>query len=106
MPKPPEKSAMADFDRAFQDALPKKAREVDDEMKASPRMAAMGGAPLALIDIGAIIGPFCSKWPAVKAGLLKALWFYSWIDKENAAMGRAFISAFETKLLPTVCPKP
>lgn len=103
MPKP---SDMEEFDRAFQAALPKKAREVDDELKANPRMAAMGGAPMALIDIGAITGPFCSKWPAIEAGINKALWFYSWVDKDTTALIRAWISAFKSKFLPMVCPKP
>lgn len=95
-----------EFDRAFQEALPQHAKEVDAEMAASPLTASMGGGPMTLVNLGAITGTFCAVWPKIETGINKALWFYSWVDKDTTALIRAWVAAFKSKFLPTVCPKP
>lgn len=88
------------FLRAFDEALP------DHEKAINAKGEKLG---LAAIDPGALIGGFCKAWPTIKAVLTVALPFVAWIPglgPSAVAKVKAFETAFETTILPTICPTP
>lgn len=99
-------AAASAFEAAYKKALPDELEEVKN--RTAERFAAMAemGMPMPLLDSVVSLGSFCTQWPKVKIFLNMAIRTVGWFMPGPAAMAKAFMAAFETAVMPIVCPKP
>lgn len=93
------------LEAAYKEALPDELETVEAESTA--KHSEMGLAmPMGLLGMDINASNFCSQWTEVRGFLMRATGMLSWIMPKPAAMAKAFIKAFESTLLPVVCPIP
>lgn len=85
----------ASFNAAFKDALTKHTAEFQAKAKA----AGVDDAREAVS-----VTDFCALWPKVKRFLGLAITALGWFKPSMAAAAQAFITAFESTVLPVICP--
>lgn len=91
------------FEAAYKQALPDALEE--SKKRSADKHAAMGMS-MPLFETSISLGSFCTQWPKVKTFLNMAIRTLGWFMPGPAAMAKAFMAAFETAVMPIVCPKP
>lgn len=95
---------MTAFEAAYKAALPAEVEKV--KARVASKTAGMA-EPAMLFDTKAIsLGSFCQQWTKVRGFLTIAISAVGWFMPGPAAMAKAFITAFESTVLPVVCPVP
>lgn len=92
---------MAHFEASYKEALPDELEQAKAHAKTE---SASMGMPVPLFDSNLTLGNFCSQWPTIKGFLTKIIWAARWFAPGPAAMAKAFVTSFESTVLPIVCP--
>lgn len=93
---------MTAFEAAYKAALPAEVEKVKERVAA--KTAGMA-EPAMLFDTKAVsLGSFCDQWPKVRGFFRMAISAVGWFMPGPAAMAKAFLTAFESTVLPVVCP--
>lgn len=85
------------FEKVFADAMANH-KPVPVPEHAATAMPLFGTSP------AKVAGNFCTLWPMVKGFIQLAISVFGWLQPGAAAAAAAFIVAFETTALPTICP--
>lgn len=109
---------MANFEAAFQAALPAamqltedKARQVAKKAKEKglPIAASMSGAPyMKALSVSGVQTTFCNSWPKIEKVLKMALGVLAWWPgmASQIALAMAALTAIKKEFIPLVCPIP